>query len=295
MGIVLLTLPQNLSSAMVSSISSPKAPPHNGLQVTWEPLPETYVLPDDPVENIHQPLLAAALTDALGAAQRLDPQSLVGSNFALVATVQGKLVVKAPDWFYVPRVNPGGDPIRRSYTPTLEGEPVAVVMEFLSAVDNGELSVRATPPYGKLYFYEKILRVPTYVIYDPAVDSLEVRRLQDQNYEVQEPDAAGRFWIPELSLFLGIWQGERLAQTMSWLRWWDGDGNLLLWSSEQAAAERQRAEAECQRAEAERQRAETERQRAEAVSQQLTTERQRAERLAALLRQQGIEVDNGSN
>lgn len=300
MGIVLLTLPQNLSAAMVSSISSPTAPPNDGLQITWEPLPETYVLPDDPVENSHQPPLAAALTDALGAAQRLDPQSLVGSNFALVATVQGKLVVKAPDWFYVPRVNPGGDHIRRSYTPTLEGEPVAVVMEFLSEADNGELSVRATPPYGKLYFYEKILRVPTYVIYDPAVDSLEVRRLQDQNdqvqeYEVQEPDAAGRFWIPELSLFLGIWQGERLAQTMSWLRWWDGDGNLLLWSSEQAEAERQRAEAERQRAEAERQRAEAEHQRAEEVLQQLTAERQRAERLAALLRQQGIEVDNGSN
>jgi hypothetical protein len=59
----------------------------------------------------------------------------------------------------------------------------------------------------------------------------------------------GRFWIPELELFLGIWPGERLCQTMNWLRWWDSDGNLLLWSSEKAEQERQRAEQEHQRAE----------------------------------------------
>ena len=41
-------------------------------------------------------------------------------------------------------------------------------------------------------------------------------------------DANGRYWIPELELFLGIWQGERLCQTMNWLRWWDKEGNLLL-------------------------------------------------------------------
>lgn len=35
--------------------------------VTWKALPADYKLPDDPVENIQQPLLAAALTDALGA------------------------------------------------------------------------------------------------------------------------------------------------------------------------------------------------------------------------------------
>lgn len=28
---------------------------------------------------------------------------------------------------------------------------------------------------------------------------------------------------------------------MNWLRWWDADGNMLLWSSEQADQERQRA------------------------------------------------------
>jgi Uma2 family endonuclease len=253
--------------------------------VTWEPLPTDLILPDDPVENIQQPPLAAALTDALGAAGRIQPQMLIASNFALVATVNKKVVVKAPDWLYIPQVHPVAEgTIRRSYTPNLEGVPVAVVMEFLSEEDGGELSVRSTPPYGKLYFYEQILQVPTYVTYDPYEPSLEVRCLQNGRYVSQEGNEQERFPIPELNLFLGIWKGERLAQTANWLRWWDAKGTLLLWSSEQAQQERQRAEQERQRAEQERQRAEQERQRAE-------QEKQRAEVLAAKLREIGIDPD----
>ncbi len=219
--------------------------------VTWESLPADFVLPDDPVENIQQPLLAAALTDALGAAGLIQPQMLIGSNFGLVATVNKKIVVKAPDWFYTPHVHPTAEgTIRRSYTPHLEGDPVAVVMEFLSQEEGGELSVRSTPPYGKLYFYEQILQVPTYVTYDPYEPSLEVRCLQNQRYSVQTADTEGRVWIPELELWLGVWYGERLGQTMNWLRWWDSSGNLLLWSAERAEQEHQRAEQEHQRAEA---------------------------------------------
>jgi Uma2 family endonuclease len=251
--------------------------------VTWEPLPADFILPDDPVENIQQPAIAAALTDALGSTQRIQPQMLIGSNFGLVATVNKKIVVKAPDWFYVPQVQPvGTNVVRRSYTPNLEGAAVAVVMEFLSDTEGGELSVRSTPPYGKLYYYEKILQVPSYVTYDPYEPSLELRCWQNGQYILQQSDANGRFWVPELELFLGIWQGERLSQTMNWLRWWDREGNLLLWSSEQAQQERQRAEHESQRAEHESQRAEHESQRAE-------QERQRADILAAKLRELGVD------
>lgn len=218
--------------------------------ITWEALPADFVLPNDPVENIQQPPLAAALTDALGAAGRILPEMLIGSNFGLVATVNKKTIVKAPDWLYVPQVHPVAEGvIRRSYTPNLEGTPVAVVMEFLSEEDGGELSVRSTPPYGKLYFYERILQVPTYITYDPYEPSLEVRYLQNGRYVVQDADGQGRVWIPELELFLGIWLGERFRQNINWLRWWDGADNLLLWSAEQAEHERQRAEHERQRAE----------------------------------------------
>ena len=52
---------------------------------------------------------------------------------------------------------------RRSYTPNLQGDPVAVVMEFLSETEGTEYSIRSSPPYGKMYFYETILQVPTYL------------------------------------------------------------------------------------------------------------------------------------
>ncbi len=78
--------------------------------------------------------------------------------------------------------------------------------------------MRSTPPYGKLYFYEQILQVPTYVTYDPYEPSLEVRCLQNRRYARQEADEQRRVWIPELNLFLGIWSGERLRQTANWLR-----------------------------------------------------------------------------
>jgi Uma2 family endonuclease len=261
------------------------SPTHPPTQVTWEKLPEDFVLPDDPVENIQQPPLAAALTDALGAANRIQLQMLIASNFALVATVNQKTVVKAPDWLYVPSVLPVAQGvIRRSYTPNLEGEPVAVVMEFLSETDTGEYSIRPTYPYGKLYFYERILSVPTYVIFDPLEARLEVRRLQDSQYVLQEPTAEGRYWIPELELFLGIWYGTRLGSTIHWLRWWDEAGNLLLWSAEQAEQERQRAEQE-------RQRAEQEQLRAEAALAQAQAERQRNELLVAKLLELGVDPD----
>lgn len=94
-------------------------------KVTWEPLPEDYVLPDDPVDNIVQPLLAAILREILELAGLVAPECLTATNFGLCATVEGKTVVEAPDWFYVPSVTPVPDnKTRRSYTPSLEGEPV---------------------------------------------------------------------------------------------------------------------------------------------------------------------------
>ncbi len=226
---------------MVLQIPRATQPP----DVAWEKLPDDFILPDDPVENIQQPWLAAALTDALGEAGLIQPEMLVASNFGLVAVINRKTVVKAPDWLLVPRAFPIAEGvIRRSYTPNLEGDPVAIVMEFLSEHDTGELSVRSTFPYGKLYFYEQILRVPTYVTFDLYEPRLEVRQLTGNGqYALQNANEAGQYWLPELNLYLGLWYGERLSQTTYWLRWWDSAGNLLLWSAERAQQEHQRAEA----------------------------------------------------
>ncbi|MBE9077709.1 Uma2 family endonuclease [Romeria aff. gracilis LEGE 07310] len=215
------------------------------LQIEWEALPDDYILPDDPVENIQQPYLAAALTDALGEAGLIRPEMLIGSNFGLVARVNEETVVKAPDWFYVPRAEPlPTQTIRRSYTPHRQGDPVAIVMEFLSDTEESEFSVRPFFPYGKLFFYENILQVPTYAIFNPYDVELRVLGLEAGQYRERQANDQGRYWIPELGLWLGIWHGSRLGQKpTNWLRWWDEAGNLLLWSAEKAEQERQRAEA----------------------------------------------------
>lgn len=39
---------------------------------------------------------------------------------------------------------------------------------------------------------------------------------------------------------MGSWYGKRQEISAYWLRWWDREGNLLLWGSELIAFERQR-------------------------------------------------------
>ncbi len=201
--------------------------------IKWEKLPADFQLPDDPVENLHHPLLASALREMLDLAGFITPNMLIASNFGICATVNGKIVVKAPDWFYVPSVLPVPvGVIRRSYTPHTEGEVPAVVMEFLSDIEQGEYSSKSTYPYGKWYFYERILQVPIYVIFEPNQGTLEVHSLSGGRFEVQQPDANQRYWIESIGLFLGVWHGTKSQITANWLRWWDASGQVLLWGEE---------------------------------------------------------------
>ncbi len=246
----------------------------NQPQITWEALPDDFQLEDDPVENNGQPLLTGALREILELAGFIQPQMLMVSNFGLCATLDGKMVVKAPDWLYVPSIislDVDMNQIRRSYTPNLQGEIPQVVMEFLSDTDGEEYSRKSTFPPGKWFFFEQVLKVPIYVIFEPYAGRLEVYALEDGVYQPATPNPEGRYWIASMGLFLGTWWGYKEGHEWDWLRWWDASGNLLPWAVESVAKAQQLAEQERQRA----------------IQQQ-----QRAERLAALLRSQGIDPDN---
>lgn len=111
--------------------------------------------------------------------------------------------------------------------------------------------------------------MPVYAIFESESGVLEVYRLDASgHYQLQPPDTKQRHWIAEIDLVLGVWQGSRAGRTGYWLRWWNAQGELLLWGTEQAELERQRAEQERSRAE---------------------QERSRADRLAEQLRAAGIE------
>lgn len=202
--------------------------------VTWEKLPDDFPLPDNPVENIYQPLLASTLREILEIAGLITPSMVIASNFGICATVEGKTVVKAPDWVYIPNVLPvPSGVIRRSYTPNLEGDRPAVVMEFLSDTEETEYSAKSTYPYGKWHFYKRILQVPIYVIFELNEGRLEVYDLIDKDYELRKPDGNGRYLIEAIGgLFLGVWQGTKAEVTGNWLRWWEASGNILPWGVE---------------------------------------------------------------
>ena len=100
--------------------------------VKWEKLPDDFILPDDPVDNIHQPALAAALTDSLEVAGQLSDTAVTTTNYGICATVNGKIVVKAPDWAYIPHIRVPKEEIERSYTPQLQGEPHGLGMGVLA-------------------------------------------------------------------------------------------------------------------------------------------------------------------
>ena len=272
---------------MATQLSEPKS--QKGMVISWEALPDDFWLEDDPVENTGQPLLAGALREILELAGYITAYMLIASNFGLCAKVNGLFTVKAPDWVYVDRVNEILND-RRSYTPNLEGNIPSVVMEFLSDFKNEgykgeEYSSKQTHPPGKWFFYEKILKIPVYVVFDPDGGLLEFYKLDNGSYILELPDENGRHWIESMGLFLGTWQGTKEGRTGYWLRWWDASGNMLPWAVEKVELESQRAEQERQRAEQERQRAEQERQRAE-------QERQQKDRLIAYLQSQGIDPSN---
>jgi Uma2 family endonuclease len=235
---------------MTQAILTKPKPKTNEPEIIWEKLPEDFILPDDPVESIAQPLLAAALTESLDLANYITPKMLIASNMGIVAKVNQKTTVKAPDWFFVSEVNPLDENIiRRSYTPHTEGKIPELVMEFLSETETGEYSSRPFFPYGKMWFYEQILKVPLYVIFEPEMGHLEIRQLNSLGqYELQKLDQNGRYFLESMNLYLGVWQGTRLQQNYYWLRWWDKEGNLLLWGTEKIELERQIAVQERQRA-----------------------------------------------
>ena len=55
--------------------------PTKSTTITWEKLPDDFLLPDEPVDNNLQPLLAAALRESLELAGLILESMLIASNF----------------------------------------------------------------------------------------------------------------------------------------------------------------------------------------------------------------------
>jgi hypothetical protein len=178
----------------------------------------------------------------------------------LVPDVMLSLDVQAP-----PDLRPKQN---RSYFVWEYGKPPDVVIEIVSNQKGGESG-------DKMKLYERI-RVLYYAIFDPFE---QLSKLPLRLYELQVGSYVERadVWLEKVGLGLKLWRGVYEEMEDQWLRWCDGEAVLIPTGAERAEQERQRAEQEQQRAEQERQRAEQERQRAEQEHQRAEQERQRAE------------------
>jgi Uma2 family endonuclease len=188
-------------------------------------------------------------------------------------TVKKKPRFKGPDFFLVKDVD--GTKPRESWVVWEEdGRYPDLVVEFISS------STRRKDVDRNVKFYAKVFRVPEYFWFDRRVGELVGYRLVGGGYERIEPNERGWLWSEVLGAYLGVWVGEYRGRVWSWLRLWDGDGQLVLTREErEARAEARAAEAEAQ---AQQERAERERLQAELAQ------------LMERLRQQGVVIDEES-
>ncbi len=270
---------------------------------------------DDPVDNLFSEKQQRLLTRSLYASWQVGEtkrpflaMANVGLFYsihrpAVVPDVLVSLDVEAPEEMW--------EKANRSYMVWVYGKTPEVVVEVVSNRKGGEAE-------GKVALYAQI-GIPYYIIFDPETqlggEKLRVLELRIRDYVERD-----ELWLPELGLGLILWNGEFEGTNAAWLRWCDEEGRLLLTGVERAEREQSRAneaqhqaDEERQRANEERQRAneaqrqvdeerqrtseaqrqvDEERQRTSEAQRQVDEERQRAERLAARLREAGIDPDS---
>ena len=71
--------------------------PISQLKISWPLLPDDFILPDDPVDNIEHPLIASALRQSVLADSELMLDALAVTNLALCAAIDDRTICKAPD------------------------------------------------------------------------------------------------------------------------------------------------------------------------------------------------------
>lgn len=224
-------------SKIIVKMKETNITPKPKYHIQWEPLPDNFTLPENAVEDIYHHLLASALREMLELGGFIQPNMLITSHLGIAAIVNEKVAIESPDWCYIPSVfSDNLSVFDRGYIPHVDGDIPAIVIEFISERDRGEYSSNSIYPYGKWFFYERVLKVPIYIIFDPYLGNMEVYQLKYQQYEFQERDREGRYWLDSMNLFIGVWQGKKGENTGNWLRFWDASGKLLPWSNEQIEA-----------------------------------------------------------
>ncbi|NER46991.1 MAG: hypothetical protein F6J92_09880 [Symploca sp. SIO1A3] len=261
------------------------------IEEEWTPSPPpTDLIFDDgePLESNRHRIAMNVLIEAVHQAYQGRDDYFAGGNMFVYYSSQQirNREFKGPDFFVALDVD--GTVERQGWVVWEEaGRYPDVIVELMSP------STASQDKGKKKDLYEQTFRTRDYFIYDPFdKKSLQGWHLGGNlRYESIAPDERGWLWCESLGLWLGTWEGTLTKEKANWLRFFDGEGNLILLAQELAEQERQRAEQERQRAEQECQRAEQERQRAEQERQRAEQAESTLEELRNRLQQMGIDPE----
>ncbi|MBD2354130.1 Uma2 family endonuclease [Tolypothrix sp. FACHB-123] len=224
--------------------SDPPLPP-------WETLPTMYDLPSDNPEepglpdyfHFLQPLLLYLTFQPIN----WNPELVFSAaDLNLYYDLQHPLWYKRPDWFGVVGVQKlyKGEDLRLSYVTWQEPANPFVVVELLSPgtedEDLGNKQNTTDKPPSKWEVYERILRIPYYIVFSRYTNELRAFQLVGGHYEPMTL-TDGRLIMPEINLSLGLWQGSFRDIERLWLRWFTLAGELIPEPAEEAAAANERA------------------------------------------------------
>ncbi len=220
---------------------------------------------DEPVDNILTEKQERLLTEPLYSCWKLpnDRPFVVTANVGLFNSINLPAIVPDVLLSLDVQIHPEWHKKQhRSYFVWEFGKVPDVVIEIVSN-KVGEENTRKMTRYAHM-------SIPYYVIFDPykqlSEELLIIYTLQFRSYV-----RLNQTQLPHIGLGLTLWQGEfEHSHYEYWLRWTDEKGQIIPTGIELAETEKQRAETEKQRAE---------------------TERQRNERLAAKLRELGLDPD----
>lgn len=215
----------------------------------WEnPTPPTDLIFDDgePLESNRHRIAMNLLIRSAQQALRDRPDSFVGGNMFVYYSREQAMNrdFRGPDFFAALGVE--GDRDRQGWVVWEEsGRYPDIIVELMSpstaSVDRGV----------KKDLYEQVFRTPDYFVFDPFdPDSLAGWRLDlSDGYRPLTPNDRGWLWSETLGLWLGTWDGaidrEPASGTCTWLRFYTPEGERVPLPEEAA---QQRAEQEQQRA-----------------------------------------------
>lgn len=258
-----------------ASLMTQSAPPPS----PKDHLPTMYDLPSEALEepglpdelHILQPQLLSVTFWPTACPQE---EIFTASDLNFYYDLRHLLWYKRPDWFAVigvPSLYEERE-LRRSYVLWQRRIAPTVVIEFLSpgteAEDLGQSSHGADEPPTKWQVYERILRVPYYIVFDGDVGRMRLFQLLGIRYQ-EVTLAEPRFWFEELGIGIGLWRGFWLKLERPWLRWFDERGQWIATPEEQP------------------------RHRAEQAEQEAGQLREQMERLKVQLRSLGLQPDHG--